>query len=175
MSEEKRQEIKERIAAGEARNFERTGNSTGVTVGADGVSRADLATDYDDRDEGFIGFIKEHPLTTIAGGLAVGILIAGLFPSARSAARDTGAKASALGVAGTHALLGAFQQVLDGAERAGQAGSEGLEDIGDTLGDRARSAKREARYWSGRSTDDARIAARDTGKKIGRSFDRLWR
>lgn len=175
MSEDKRQEIKDRIAAGEARNSERVGNGAGQTVGLDGVSHAEVGHPRDESEGGVLGFVKEHPLTTIAGGIAMGMLIAGMFPSARNAARRTGAKASALSVAGSHALLGALQQVFDTAELAGRTGSERLEDMGDVLGDSARGARRGARYWSDRSGDDARIAARDTGKTIGRSFARLWR
>ncbi len=177
MNETTRQEIKDRIAAGEDASDE-AGGRRNVTVGADGLPAAELSRERSgshEDDDDIIGFIKDHPLTTIAGALAVGVLIAGLFPSARSAARSTGVRASALGVAGTQAALAALEQVFDGAERAGQKGGETIRDAGDTLGDNAREVRRQARYQADRQSDNARIAARDTGKAFSRTFGRFFR
>ena len=145
MNDPKRQEIKDRIAASQARNEGRTPSS---------------ATGNGSEDSGIIGFIKEHPITTIAGALAVGVLVAGMFPSARHAAKKGGARASALGVLGTQAALSAFQHLLDSTEDARHSGAAKLDDLGDVIGDAARNLRREAR---------------DTGKTAARSLNDWWR
>ena len=160
MNDPKRQEIKDRIAASQVRNDKRGSASHG-----------DAGHDAKQSENGFVSFVTDHPLLTIAGAVGAGVLVAGMFPSARGAARKGGARASALGAAGAQVLMSALEHVMEAAEDAGHTGGEKLGDLADTIGDTARSARREARYVADRSGD----AARDTGKTVSRSISRLWR
>jgi len=159
MNDPKRQEIKDRIAASQARQTSRAGTSAGYSS---------------TKESDFVAFARDHPVLTVAGGLAVGILIAGLFPSARKAARKSGKRAGVLGAAGTQAAVSFLQHLADTGEDAGRAGTRKLSDLGDTLSDTARSAGREAHILADRSTDSARVASREAGKALSRSFHRLF-
>lgn len=161
MNDPKRQEIKDRIAASQARNEGRE-HSLMDRVGESAVEAKD----------GFTAFAREHPLATVAGGLALGVLIAGMFPSARRAARSGGTRAAAFGAVGAEALMAALHQALESLGEASRMGAERLDDLGDSIGDAARGARRQAGYHTTRSADEARIAARDTGKSIARSISR---
>lgn len=160
MNDPKRQEIKERIAASQQRH------------GTRGVGATSSRTE-DQR--GVVGFATDHPILTVASGLAVGVLIAGLFPSARSAARNGGKRASKLGAAGTTAAFSLFQHLIDSAGDASRAGGETLSDLGSTIGQTARGATRDVRHVADQSSETARIAARDAGKAFSRSLNKLWR
>ena len=159
MNDPKRQEIKDRIAASQARNDARE-QSVMERAGESAIEAKDS----------FTAFAKEHPLATVAGGLALGVLIAGMFPSARHAARKSGTRAAALSAVGAEAVMAALHQAIETMGEAGRAGAETLDDLGDTIGDAARSARREASYQADRSGESARIAARAAGKSISRSL-----
>jgi len=184
MNDPKRQEIKNRIAAAQARNQSREHATSQTTNGQEWASQnsanqnsagrnsSNQAPTYagDYSEDGITGFIKDHPITTIAGALAVGVLVAGMFPSARKAARKGGARASALSAVGAQAVLGALHQGLEAGEEAARTGGDKLEDLGDVISDTTRSLKREALYAASRSGDTARVTARDTGKSLSRTF-----
>ena len=167
MSDAKRQDIQDRIAVGEARNSTRNSTETQVQVPRE-------YEDFEDESD-VVVFIKEHPFVTLAGALAVGVLVAGMFPSTRRAARRGGDKASAWSAAGTSAVVAAFQSLQDVIADAGRASGETLEDWSDSVADQTRKARREASYLAERSRDEVGAAARDTGESISRSFRRLWR
>ena len=78
-TEDKRNELREKIEAAEARNAER--------------SFADYAADVKD---GATQFVKDHPIATVAGGLAIGMLLAGMTKPGRRVRRRAGAQASSL-------------------------------------------------------------------------------
>ncbi len=167
MNDPKRQEIKDRIAAQARAGAAKRGDATrGNAFGGKAADRED--------ENDLVAFAREHPLLTVAGGLAVGVLVAGLFPSARSAARKGGVRAGALGAAGTKVAVSLFGQLLDSADDARRAGGEKLTVLGDALGDTARSARRETRYLAERSGDNTRMAARDTTRALARSLHRLF-
>jgi hypothetical protein len=135
-STDKRTDLKNKIAAAEQRNADR--------------SFGDYARGARD---GATSFVKEHPIATLAGGLALGAIVASLLPGPGRRMRK---KASARGalVAGTIADLALTYgaQFLDGAGKAAKAGQERASDLGETLGDSARSASRGA----GRTISDLR-------------------
>ena len=164
MNDPKRQEIKDRIAASQVRNDHRGSSSSG-------------SYDHgsDETQNGFVAFVTEHPLLTVGAGVAAGVLIAGMFPSARGVARKGGARASALGAAGAQILVGALEHAMEAAEEAGRTGGDKLGDLGDVIGETARSARREASSLADRTSESARIAAHDTGKIASRSLSRLWK
>ena len=162
MNDPKRAEIKARIAAAQARERAKAEQSTTRKV----ADKASEATDA------FTGFVKEHPLASAAGGLALGILIAGMFKGPRRAAATGGAKAAGIAAIGAEIASSFASELFDDAKGVGRAGARRAEDFSDAMGDRARSIRRDASYNAGRAGDAARIAGRETGKKLARAFRR---
>lgn len=162
MSDTKREEIKARIAAAQARE-EALEEKTATQRVADKASEA---------SDAFTGFVKEHPLAAAAGGVALGILIASLFPGPRRAAARGGAKAVGLATMGAEMASSFASELLDDAEDLSREGARRAEDLRDAVGDRARSIRRDATYNASRAGDAARIVSRETGKRIARAFKR---
>ncbi len=160
MNDPKRAEIKARIAAAQEREDARAEQSTTERV-------AEKASDAGDA---FTSFVKEHPLASAAGGVVLGILVAGMFKGPRRAAATGGAKAVGLAAIGAEIASAFASELLDDAKDVGRAGARRAEDVGDALGDRARSVRRDATYQADRAGDAARIASRETGKRIARAF-----
>mgnify|MGYP000309583709 CR=1 FL=1 len=162
MNDPKRAEIKARIAAAQARERAKAEQSTTQKV-------ADKASEASDA---FTGFVKEHPIAATAGGLALGILVAGMFKGPRRAAVRGGTKAVGLAAIGAEIASAFASELLDDAKDLGRAGARRAEDMSDSIGDRARSVRRDATYQADRAGDAARIASRETGKRIARAFRR---
>ncbi|MGB3797111.1 MAG: hypothetical protein WA957_12495 [Alteraurantiacibacter sp.] len=160
MNDPKRAEIKARIAAAQARENAKANKSTTRRV-------ADKASDAGDA---FTSFVKEHPLAAAAGGVALGVIVAGMFKGPRRAAATGGAKAVGLAAIGAEIASSFASELLGDAKDVGRAGARRAGDVGDAIGDRARSARRDAAYQADRAGDSARIASRETGKKIARAF-----
>ena len=162
-TDEKREEIKARIAAAEEREANRGGKSLTEKSASETASNA---------ADAFTGFVKEHPLAAAAGGVALGVLIAGMFKAPRQAAARGGAKAAGLAAIGAEIASGFASQLMDGATDVGRQGARRMEDFTDTTGDRARSVSRKAGLKAGDAADAARIARRETGKAIARAIGR---
>jgi ElaB/YqjD/DUF883 family membrane-anchored ribosome-binding protein len=148
--------LKDKVAAGQARHEARTENTTTI------LDRAgETVIEAKDR---FTTFAKKHPLTTIAGGVAVGILISGLFkrsPTRRVANKAAG-KAAGLAAIGAELAMAYAQQAMHAASEVGKASADKLEGLG---GD-ARSFGRDAAVKAGDLGDSARSVARGTGRRI---------
>jgi ElaB/YqjD/DUF883 family membrane-anchored ribosome-binding protein len=157
-SDDKRQEIKDRIEAARARHEEREGEPLPEMLARKAAEA---------RDE-FTAFAKEHPVATVAGGLALGVLISAMFSNSptRRAGRYAGAKAAGLASIGVEMAAAFAQQVMESANTARQAGGDLAEDLGDKVGDTARRVRREAQYRAGGAGDAARSTAREIGKSI---------
>lgn len=161
MTDAKRKELKAKIAASEARNDNRTQASLLDRAGEKAIEAKDKVG----------AFVREHPITTVVGGVAVGILVSGMFK--RSPTRKLGAKAA--GRAATLAAIAAdlalayAQQALTTVNDAGRAGADKIGDLGDSLGDTARSIKREAVHRAGNASDGVRIVQRETAKRVARA------
>lgn len=164
VKEAKRQEIKERITAAQERNAERQVPSLGERVSAKATAA---------RDE-FTSFAKEHPVATVAGGIAVGVLISALFKNSptRKAGRYASTKAVSLAALGSEIASAFAEQVMESTASARQAGADKLEDVSDAVGDTARRVRRTASYRAANASDSARSSARDIGKTIARTFRR---
>ena len=147
MNDPKRAEIKARIAAAQAREAERGERTLAQKAQEGAVDAKDRLTE----------FAKEHPVATVAGGLALGIVIASMFKGPRRAAVQTGTKAASIAA-------------LRDAGDAGRDGLRKLDDMGDAVGDTARTLRREAAYRAGHATDAARSVSRETGKTIARAL-----
>jgi hypothetical protein len=160
MSEAKRQDMKDRIAAGEARHRAREESTLFDRAG-------EAAIEAKDR---FTAFAHEHPLTAVAGGLAVGILISGLFP--RSPTRRLGRRAAGLATVGAEAAMAYMHQAIDTAGDASRTGAHRLEDLGDTISDTARRVRRDAAYLLESVSDSARSVGRDASERVSRGLHR---
>ena len=158
----KRQEIKDRIAAAQARNEQRAHAGFADQVGEKAIAAKDS----------FTAFAKEHPVATVAGGLAIGVLIAGMFKGPRHAAYSAGAKTAGLAALGAEVVSAFAASAMGSAAGVAHKGGEMLDDVTDAIGDSTRSLKRSANYRAGNAGDSARIAARDVGKSLARSFRR---
>ncbi|MCB2066753.1 MAG: hypothetical protein KDE15_08965 [Erythrobacter sp.] len=166
MSDTKREEIKSRIAAAQAREAalaERTPGERAVAAASEA-------------GEAFTGFVRKHPLAAAAGGVVVGVLIASMFKGPRRAAVRGGTKAIGLATLGAEAASAFASELFDDAKvvarDAARAGAEKAEDLGDAVSDGARAARREVGYRASRTADIARIASRETGKRIARAIAR---
>jgi hypothetical protein len=148
MTEEKRKQLKAKVAAREATLLDRAGEKA--------IEARDAAT----------GFARRHPLTTVAGALVVGVLVSALFK--RSPTRKLGAmaagKAGALAAVGADLALVYAQQALAAAESAGRAGAAQLDGLGDT----ARHLGHEAADRAASAGAAAQAATRQAGKRISR-------
>ena len=150
---QKRTELKDKVDAAQKRNRARKEKSFG-----------DYARDA---GSGATSFVKEHPITTLAGAAALGILIASIAPGPGRRLRKQATKRGAV-LAGVLADLAVTygSQALDGAGKAARSGQDKLGDLGEVLGDSARSLRRSA----GDAADDAGSLSRDAGKRALRTF-----
>lgn len=158
MNDAKRTQLREKVAAAQKRHADR-----GTTTIVDRAG--ERAIEAKDK---FFGFVREHPVATVAGGLALGVLVSGLFK--RSPTRKLGNRAAktagSLAAIGAELALGYAQQALTAASEAGKAGAEKLEELGST----ARDAGREAAGRASEIGDAALDTTRDAGKRIGKAI-----
>jgi hypothetical protein len=153
-SNDKRKELKKKIEAAEQRNADRS-------FGNYARSAADGAT----------SFVREHPLTTIAGGLALGVLIAAIIPGPGRRLRKKATARSAV-LAGTLADLALTYgaKFLANAEVAAKAGQERIGDLGEAIGDSARDLGRSASDSASRAIE---TASKTANRAIGGARSRL--
>ena len=161
MPDAKRTQLKKKIEAGEARNKARAEPTLIDRTGEKAIEAKDK----------FTAFAKEHPIATVAGGLALGILISGLFK--RSPTRKLGSKAAGkaanLAAIGAEAAMAYAQQAMATANEAGRAGADKLDGLGESLSHSARAIGRDTAHRASDLSDSARFIARDAGKRIGRA------
>lgn len=150
MTDKKRQQIKAKVAKGEARNRERT-------LGERAIEARDSAVD----------FAKENPLLVIVGSVALGVVVSMLFKrSPTRKAAETGArKASGLAWFAVQMALPMIQQAIAGASEAGRNGLGKLEDFGETAGGKAKGLGRGAADRAGETLG----AAKSAGKRIAKA------
>lgn len=166
MTDAKRQTLKDKVAAGQARH-----RDMGRTTIVDRAGEAAI-----EAKDKFVAFAKEHPIATVAGGVAVGILVSGLFK--RSPTRRLGSKAAkragAIAALGAEFALAYAQQAMTAANEAGREGAHKLGEFSETVGGSARSTSRAALDRAGDLTEAARVATRDAGKRLGKALrDRI--
>lgn len=149
----KRTDIAKRVSAAEKRNADR--------------GLADFASDARDSAT---AFVKEHPIKTVVGGLAIGALIAAIVPGPGRRLRRKASARSAM-IAGVVADLAATygKEFLDGAGKAARSGQDKLGDLGGAISAGASSARKEA----GAAGEHAADTARSLGKAAVRSLREL--
>ena len=156
MAEAKRKTIKKKVAAAEKRNAERSERTFLDRAGEGAIEAKDK----------FTAFAKEHPIATVAGGLAIGVLIASMFKAPRRAAIKGGSKAAGLAAIGAELALAYAQQAMEAASEAGRAAAPTIEKFGDT----ARSAGRDAAHRAGDAGEAALSATREAGKRLSKAI-----
>jgi hypothetical protein len=149
MAEAKRNEIKKKVAAAKSRNLSR--------VEAPGLPERAGERAIEAKDK-FAAFARQHPIATIAGGVAIGILVSGLFRGSptREAGKELGKKAAGLAAIGAELALAYAQQAMEAAGEAREAGGEALGT------------------WS-EDAADYMASARETVRESGKSFARALR
>ena len=164
MTEAKRKQIKKKVETGQARNQSRNQDAGRTTI----VDRAGEAA-IEAKDK-FTAFAKEHPITTIAGGIALGILVAGMYKGPRKAAIKGGSKAAGLAAIGAELALAYAQQAMEAAGEAASVGKEKLGEFGGSAAVTARSAGRTAADRAGEVSETALAVTRDAGKRLGKAI-----
>lgn len=152
-ADHKRTELRDKIEAAEARNAER--------------SFADYAADMKD---GAAQFVKDHPVASVAGGLAIGMLLAGMTKPGRRVRRRAGAQASSLWSTATELAAAYGTGLLANAETAKRHGGDRWDDFRDSVADTARTARRDARSRRDALGDNAHSLTRELSKKSSRAL-----
>lgn len=148
-NEAKREALKERIEAGRQRIAER-----------------DYAQSAKDAAEAATTFVKKHPLATLGGAIAVGLAIGAMTKRGRKLGQRGGVIAGLL----ADAAIAYGVQMIDQMGDIARDGQDRLEDLGDTISDKTRSAKRDASHLAGTASDKTLSAARRTRRKAGRAI-----
>ena len=158
MAEAKRKQIKKKVAAAEVRNEARGEQTLMDRAGEKAIEAKDK----------FTAFAKEHPVATVAGGLALGVLISSLFRGSptRKAGKKLGSKAAGLAAIGAELAMAYAQQAWDASEDARRTGATKLDKLGDTIGRNARGLGEDAAGYAA----SARAAARSKGKSVTRAL-----
>ncbi len=156
--DQKREELREKIAAGEARQAER--------------SLGDYARDA---RENATGFVREHPIAMVGAALAVGVVLAAIIPGpgrrlSQRVGKTVGSRASSLATIAAELGIAYAANLKDAAGSAAQAGQDKLEDLGDAIGDSARTVRRETTHRVAAASDNASSLRRNTAKKAGRAL-----
>lgn len=149
----KRSELKGKVDAAQKRNSARSKDQSFGDYARDAGNSA-------------TSFVKEHPITTVVGGLAIGVLIASFLPGGRKVRKKASAKSAMLATALADLALTYGTQFLDASGKAAREGQERLGDLGDTIADGARSLSRNA----GSQASDAGETARSIGKSAIRTI-----
>lgn len=150
--EAKREELKNRIEAGQQRHANRT-------VGDYAREARDTAT----------AFVKEHPVATVVGGLAIGVIVASMVPGpGRRMRKKATRRGSALAAMAAEIGMAYGASLIDSLGAAARASGDRIEDFGDAIGDGARDLRRQASFQGGAAGEGARRLTRDVGKKAGR-------
>lgn len=161
MTDTKRKQIKDKVAAGEARNLARSDKLTD-RIGERAIEAKDS----------FSRFAREHPVATIAGGLALGVLVSALFKRSptRKVAGKAGARAAGLAAIGAELAMAYAQQAMGAASDAGRAGSHKFHELEDSLGQSARTMRRGASRQASVASESARHATKLAGKALTRAL-----
>ena len=148
-TQEKRDELRAKIEAGEQRNEERT-------IGDYAKSAADSTTQ----------FVKDHPVAAVAGVAVIGLAIGAMTRPGRRA----GQKAGALATYATEMGLAYASGLLDQAGDVARASGNRLEDLGDDVAFTARKARRSAAAAAGNTSDNMRTLSRKAARRAGRTY-----
>ncbi|OCC24732.1 hypothetical protein MB02_04440 [Croceicoccus estronivorus] len=135
-------DIKQRVEAAETRNSQRL---------------ADRAAQAKNRVATFIG---EHPVASIASGIAVGTLIGTLIPKRRASVK-MGALAALVAEAGAEIAQRSWQS----ARNTGRAGQKSLEHLGDRVSDSTIGLREEIERFAEEAIENVRSAGKQASQQ----------
>lgn len=118
-------------------------------------------------------FVREHPLATVTGVVVLGLAVGAMTKRGRSAARAAGSRSGKWIGYAVELGLAYAATALENAGDAARKGQDRLEDVGDSVGDRARSLRRTAIHRAGDAQDTARRVTREIGKQAARKVRNL--
>lgn len=139
--QEKRDQLRARIQAGEQRLEER--------------NFADQARDAADTA---VAFVKKHPVATVAGAVTIGLAIGAMTRRGRALGRRGGSLA---GYAAEAAMAYGLSMIQGAGDR--------VEDLSDVAGTKARGLKRDAAYRFDAMSDSLRTTGRKASRKGART------
>lgn len=135
MTEAKREEIKGKVAAAEARQLmrgpvEAPSHTLLERAGESAIEAKDKAAE----------FVKKHPVASVAGAIALGVLISGLFRNSptRKAGRKAGVKAAGLAAIGAEFAKNYALKAWDAAGTAKEEHRHDFDELGTNLRKRGR-------------------------------------
>ncbi|QYJ05987.1 hypothetical protein [Qipengyuania flava] len=152
--EQKREQLRARIEAGEQRNAERT-----------------FADQAKEAADSALEFTKKHPLTVVGGVVVVGLAIGAMTRPGRRVGRTVGRRSSVLAALASDAIFAFGARAIDGMMDGAQAAGDRLEDFGDSAATTARGLRRDAAY----KVDVASDALRSSGRRATRKGSRTVR
>ncbi|QPC99925.1 hypothetical protein [Qipengyuania soli] len=145
--QQKRDQLRARIEAGEKRNEQRT-----------------LVDQAKDAADTAVAFTKKHPYAVIGGAIAVGLAIGAMTKPGRRLGKRGGVFAGLV----ADAALAYGARMIDNASNAAHLAGDRFEDFGETAASTARDLRREA---AGR-LDAAGEVLRATSRKATRGGSR---
>ena len=156
MAESKTKTLKQKVDAAQKRNAERKEPTFLDRAGETAIEAKDK----------FTAFAKEHPVATIAGGVAVGILVAGMFRGPRRAAVKGGSKLAGLATIGAELAVAYAAKAYEAAKEAGDDSLDWLGDISAAAGERAKTLGSEAADYAANARETVVEGGKSAAKAI---------
>ena len=154
-TEAKRSRIKDKIAASQAR------------LSRESLDQSGYDNQLDGPPENYRSLAAQYPWLTVAGGLAVGLLVGAMLP--KSAARKFGNRAVGLATIAAELGMAFSKQARETAGEVVHDGAERLGEIGHRLDDGTAEMRARARRTAGKAAGSARSA----GQSVVREALRL--
>ncbi|WP_336986550.1 hypothetical protein [Altererythrobacter aquiaggeris] len=152
--DEKRDELRQKIEIAESRQKAREATMSERATEAAGTAR---------------DFAKNHPVATVLGGIAAGLLIGSMFKGGRRIGAQAGRRAGGFASSAGRIGMSFARDAMLTAGAAAVAGKDTLEDLGDGAGSAARNLKRGAAYKLGSTSDTARALTRKASRSASRA------
>ncbi len=156
MADDNTKTLHEKVEAAEQRNAERHEQSFLDRAGETALEAKDK----------FTAFAKEHPVATVAGGIALGVLVAGMFKGPRRAAAKGGTKVAGLAALGADLAVAYASKAYEAAKEAGDDSLDWLEDVGSIAGKRARSLGSDAADYAANARDSVVKSGKSAAKAV---------
>lgn len=153
MTSDSRDALRQRIEQGEARLAER-----------------DFARAAGDAAKAATDFVRAHPVASIAGVAVIALAVGAMTRPGRRLGNRAAGLASYATEAGIAYALGMLDAAGDLADDVREAGTEKLEDIGDSVERTTRKARREGAFFAASTRDAVHDIGRRAGRKAGRTF-----
>ena len=154
--EERREALRQKIAASEERNAQRT-------FADQAKEAADTALDY----------VRENPLKSVAAVALGALAIGAMTRRGRNVATNAGKKTSKFAALASDAAIAYTMSLLDAAGDAVETGQHKMADFSDTVGDKARKFRRFSAKEAHEVSDQVNKVARKTGRSTRKTIKDL--